>query len=281
MWLMSSTIVSHKRQRREYAKGFFGFEKADTGSNVQQENIDDVFGSLGGLTIEKVNAFGNKDSQEGNVGQYAKGFSGFEKADTGSNVQQENIDDVFGSLGGLRIEKVNAFGNKDSQEGNVGQCSATPAPNIIGSTINVVPSFYANKLSPKFLTKANLWKLEANVRNGADRDYGYYFGYGRGGTKFYHIVDKINVLEKQILEGKLMIMDDDEKLWKKVEYPVNLGSDDEVEPVENEMASFLVSKPMGVGYGRKSLLEQYRESSVDDDYDSYDDDMYEGSSLPM
>ncbi|GKD40079.1 RNA-directed DNA polymerase, eukaryota, reverse transcriptase zinc-binding domain protein, partial [Tanacetum coccineum] len=45
------------------------------------------------------------------------------------------------------------------------------------------------------------------------------------------------------------------------------GNDDEVEPVENEMASFLASKPMSVGYGPKSLLEQWRESNVDDDYD--------------
>ncbi|GJV90593.1 hypothetical protein Tco_1538406 [Tanacetum coccineum] len=33
------------------------------------------------------------------------------------------------------------------------------------------------------------------------------------------------------------------------------GGEDEVEPVENDMASYLASKP-GVGYGTKSLLEQ-------------------------
>ncbi|GJY62887.1 hypothetical protein Tco_0464347 [Tanacetum coccineum] len=58
------------------------------------------------------------------------------------------------------------------------------------------------------------------------------------------------------------------------------GNDDEVEPFENEMASFLASKLMGVGYGPKSLLEQWRESNVDDDYDPYDNDMYEGQEIP-
>ncbi|GKG14234.1 hypothetical protein Tco_0353834, partial [Tanacetum coccineum] len=47
---------------------------------------------------------------------------------------------------------------------------SSEALNIIGLTINVVPSSYANKLSPKSLTKANLRKLEANVPNVVDYD---------------------------------------------------------------------------------------------------------------
>ncbi|GJT44071.1 chalcone--flavonone isomerase [Tanacetum coccineum] len=47
------------------------------------------------------------------------------------------------------------------------------------------------------------------------------------------IVDKINVLEKQILEDKLVFVDDDGKSLDKVDYPVNLGSDDEVDPIKN------------------------------------------------
>nr|GEW48428.1 hypothetical protein [Tanacetum cinerariifolium] len=60
---------------------------------------------------------------------------------------------------------------------------------------------------------------------------------------------------KKILEGKPVFMDDDGKPHDKVDYPINLGSDDEVEPIENEMACFLASKSTGVGYGPKSLLE--------------------------
>ncbi|GJY55815.1 hypothetical protein Tco_0454930 [Tanacetum coccineum] len=65
------------------------------------------------------------------------------------------------------------------------------------------------------------------------------------------IVEKINVLEKHILEGKLVLVNDDGKLLEKVDYPVSSDSDDEVESVENEIANFLASE--GVGYGLKSL----------------------------
>ncbi|GKD99561.1 hypothetical protein Tco_1387545, partial [Tanacetum coccineum] len=48
------------------------------------------------------------------------------------------------------------------------------------------------------------------------------------------------------------------------------------------MANFLASKSSGVGYGTKSLLEQYRETygNVEYDYDPYDDDLYEGQEIP-
>nr|GEY61925.1 hypothetical protein [Tanacetum cinerariifolium] len=54
--------------------------------------------------------------------------------------------------------------------------------------------------------------------------------------------------------GKFVFVDDDDddgKPLKNIDYPNNLCSDDEVEPAENEMTSFLASKPMGVGYGPK------------------------------
>ncbi|GJW23108.1 hypothetical protein Tco_0033730 [Tanacetum coccineum] len=73
-----------------------------------------------------------------------------------------------------------------------------------------------------------------------------------------------------------MLVDDDGKLLEQVDYPVNSGNEDEAEPVEIEMASFLASTSIGVRYGPKSLLEQWRESNMDDDYNSYDDDIYEG-----
>ncbi|GJU62257.1 hypothetical protein Tco_1244092 [Tanacetum coccineum] len=55
----------------------------------------------------------------------------------------------------------------------------------------------------------------------------------------------------------------------------NYDSEDEVASVDNEMASFLAKKD---GYGTQSLLEQWKESYENEDYeyDSYDDDMYEG-----
>ncbi|GKF90082.1 hypothetical protein Tco_0264045, partial [Tanacetum coccineum] len=52
------------------------------------------------------------------------------------------------------------------------------------------------------------------------------------------IVEKINVLEKHILKGKLVLVDDDGKPLENVEYPDNLESDDEVEPIDNETINF-------------------------------------------
>ncbi|GJU52904.1 retrovirus-related pol polyprotein from transposon TNT 1-94 [Tanacetum coccineum] len=85
-------------------------------------------------------------------------------------------------------------------------------------------------------------------------------------------------------KGTCLFVDDDGKPLKKVEvdYLDDHDGEDEVEPVDNEMAKFLASKQLVVGYGTKSLLEQYRETyeNVEYDYDPYDDDLYEGREIP-
>ncbi|GJU02865.1 putative reverse transcriptase domain-containing protein, partial [Tanacetum coccineum] len=81
-------------------------------------------------------------------------------------------------------------------------------------------------------------------------------------------------------EGKLVLVDDDGKPFENVDYPGNTSSEDVVELVDNEIASYLASKPIRVGYGPNSLLEQLRESLVDYEYDPYDDDMYKGREIP-
>ncbi|GJX05986.1 putative ribonuclease H-like domain-containing protein [Tanacetum coccineum] len=78
------------------------------------------------------------------------------------------------------------------------------------------------------------------------------------------------------IKGKLVLVDDDGKPLKKVDYSGNTDSVDEVEHDDNEIASYLASIPIEVRYVPKSLLDQWRDTVVDDDYDLYDDDMYEG-----
>ncbi|GJY99710.1 hypothetical protein Tco_0517140 [Tanacetum coccineum] len=51
--------------------------------------------------------------------------------------------------------------------------------------------------------------------------------------------DKIDKLEKLIIDGKILLVDDEGKPLKKVDYPGDHDSEDEVEAVYNEMASFL------------------------------------------
>ncbi|GJY42934.1 hypothetical protein Tco_0431147 [Tanacetum coccineum] len=88
------------------------------------------------------------------------------------------------------------------------------------------------------------------------------------------IGEKIDKIERQICEGKIRLLDNDGNPL------VSTGiveSDSEVEVVFDETANLRISTS---GYGTNSLLEQWRDSYPDnDDYDPYDDDMYENHDL--
>ncbi|GJR92752.1 RNA-directed DNA polymerase, eukaryota, reverse transcriptase zinc-binding domain protein [Tanacetum coccineum] len=71
------------------------------------------------------------------------------------------------------------------------------------------------------------------------------------------IIEKIGKIEKLIIDGKVTLVDDDGNLLKKVNYPGDHDSEDDVESVDNDMA-------------RSMALEK----------DPYDDDMYELQDLP-
>ncbi|GJW18323.1 hypothetical protein Tco_0025759 [Tanacetum coccineum] len=94
------------------------------------------------------------------------------------------------------------------------------------------------------------------------------------------IIDKIDKLENQILDGKLMFLDDD---GNPLIPTSNVDSDSEVEVVFNETANLIASTSFkgrrDRGYGTNSLLEQWRETKRDAAYDSYDDDLYESHDM--
>ncbi|GKA55511.1 hypothetical protein Tco_0754583 [Tanacetum coccineum] len=92
------------------------------------------------------------------------------------------------------------------------------------------------------------------------------------------IIEKINKIEKLIVDGKVTLVDDEGKPLEKVVSSGDYDSEDEVASVDNEMASFLAKKD---GYGTQSLLEQWKEYYENDDYeyDPYDDDIYEGQEI--
>ncbi|GJU58812.1 hypothetical protein Tco_1236578 [Tanacetum coccineum] len=94
------------------------------------------------------------------------------------------------------------------------------------------------------------------------------------------IVENINRIERLIIDVKVTLMDDEGKPLAKVDSSGDYDSEDKVASVDNEMANFLASKK--VGYGTNSLLEQWKETYGNDDYDfdPYDDDMYEGQDIP-
>nr|GEZ24510.1 hypothetical protein [Tanacetum cinerariifolium] len=92
--------------------------------------------------------------------------------------------------------------------------------------------------------------------------------------------DNLVIMEVEL--GKCLLVVDD---GKPLEIAISLGdhnSDDEVEYVDNDIARFLASNLTRVGYGTKSLLEQWNESyeNADYDYDHYDNDMYVGQEFP-
>ncbi|GKC07942.1 hypothetical protein Tco_0999552, partial [Tanacetum coccineum] len=95
------------------------------------------------------------------------------------------------------------------------------------------------------------------------------------------IVEKIDKIEGQIHKGKLRFVDDDGFLLILTGI---VDSDSEVEVVFDESANLRLSTSgkdrSDKGYRTNSLLEQWRDSYPDnDDYDPYNDNMYENHDL--
>ncbi|GJX49949.1 hypothetical protein Tco_0276794 [Tanacetum coccineum] len=94
------------------------------------------------------------------------------------------------------------------------------------------------------------------------------------------IDDQIDNLERQIIEGKLLFVDDDEKPLVATTY---VDSECEVEVVFDETTNLMASASSKCGndrvYGNNSVLEQLRETYQDDDYDPYDVDLYKSHDM--
>ncbi|GJU79583.1 hypothetical protein Tco_1281948 [Tanacetum coccineum] len=95
------------------------------------------------------------------------------------------------------------------------------------------------------------------------------------------LIDKIGKFEDLLTSGQAILVDEAGNPLKKVEFSGDYDSEDEVALVDNDMARFIASER--VGFGTQSLLEQWRDSYGNGDYDenTYDDDMYEGQDLPQ
>ncbi|GJU92198.1 reverse transcriptase domain, reverse transcriptase zinc-binding domain protein [Tanacetum coccineum] len=94
------------------------------------------------------------------------------------------------------------------------------------------------------------------------------------------MVEKIDIIERLIIEGKGTNVDDKGKPLKKVDYSGDHDSENEVASTDNDMINFMNSKKDG--YGNNSLLKQWKKSYMNGDYDvdPYNDDMYEGQDIP-
>ncbi|GKC76393.1 hypothetical protein Tco_1127167 [Tanacetum coccineum] len=92
--------------------------------------------------------------------------------------------------------------------------------------------------------------------------------------------DVIDKLECQILDGNLIFVDDDGNPHA---YTGNVDSESEVKVVFDKTANLMGSTSFKGrsyrGYGTNSLLELWSKTKRDDDYDPYDDDLYESHDM--
>ncbi|GJX06133.1 RNA-directed DNA polymerase, eukaryota, reverse transcriptase zinc-binding domain protein [Tanacetum coccineum] len=117
------------------------------------------------------------------------------------------------------------------------------------------------------VSKANPFKVLNSVDNDVD-------------TSTIPIIDKIKKFKELLTSGQANLVDEAGNPLK-VEYPDDYDGEDEVASVDNDMARYMASKM--VGFGTQSLLEQWRDSYGNGDYDEdpNDDDIYEGQDLPQ
>nr|GEZ39084.1 hypothetical protein [Tanacetum cinerariifolium] len=106
---------------------------------------------------------------------------------------------------------------------------------------------------------SNLASKEANSSGSS------FWNVGASNTTNTPIVDRIDKFKKLIIDGKVTLVDDEGKPLKKVDYPDDHDNESEVAPVDNEMASFMALE--WVGFGTNSLLEQWKDTYENADYD--------------
>ncbi|GJZ33198.1 hypothetical protein Tco_0578634 [Tanacetum coccineum] len=165
---------------------------------------------------------------------------------------------------------------------NLKKTSQTPKGIPVGQKIGFKPT----KQVYQPVSKKSIADISENKKNNVDptkkpRDNssGYSFwNVNSSSPSTTLIIEKIDKIEKLIIDGKVTLVDDEGKPLEKVDYLGNYDSEDEVASVDNEMASFFAKKD---GYGTQSLLEQWKESYKNDDseYDPYDYDMYESQEI--
>nr|GEX35476.1 hypothetical protein [Tanacetum cinerariifolium] len=122
-----------------------------------------------------------------------------------------------------------------------------------------------NNVEPtKEVSKSNPFEVLTSIEN--DVELG-----NNGGTS--------NLASQKDKSSGSLFWNVDSNSPKKVVSSYDYDSEDEVTLVDNEMDSFLAKND---GYGTQSLLEQWKESYENDDYEynPYDDDLYEGQKIP-
>ncbi|GJV11564.1 hypothetical protein Tco_1353105 [Tanacetum coccineum] len=158
---------------------------------------------------------------------------------------------------------VNTSGNKKKDVEPTIKVSNSNPFDVLNSVENDVDLGTNGETSNLASKKANssrssLWNVESSSTNSTP------------------IIEKIKKIERLIIDEKVTLVYDEGKPLTRVVSSGDHDSEDEVASVDNDMANFLPLKKDD--YGTNSLLEQWKESyeNGDYDFDPYDGDMYEG-----
>ncbi|GKC04198.1 hypothetical protein Tco_0995808 [Tanacetum coccineum] len=103
------------------------------------------------------------------------------------------------------------------------------------------------------------------VNNGANSSGCSFMNVKKSSTNTTPIIDKIGKFEDSIIDGQAILVDKAGNPLKKVKYQGDYDSEDEVASVDNDMARSMSSE--SIGFGTQSLLEQWRDSYGNGDYD--------------
>ncbi|GKA49962.1 retrotransposon protein, putative, ty1-copia subclass [Tanacetum coccineum] len=129
------------------------------------------------------------------------------------------------------------------------------------------------------VSNSNPFEVHNSVNNEATSSGSSFINIDNSSTRTTPIIEKIGKFEELFTSKKATLVDEASNSLKKVEYLDDYDSEDEVTSVDNDMAHSMASER--VGFGTQSLLEQWRDSYGNGDYDDdpNDDDMYEGHDL--
>ncbi|GKB29137.1 feruloyl CoA ortho-hydroxylase 1-like protein [Tanacetum coccineum] len=117
------------------------------------------------------------------------------------------------------------------------------------------------------------WGTTNMVYNGATSSGSSFMNVDNSSSGTTPVIEKIKQFEDLLTSGQAIHVDKAGNPLKKVEFPGEYDSEDEVASVDNDMARSMAYER--VGFGTQCLLEQWRDLYGNGDYDDdpYDDDM--------
>ncbi|GKB63612.1 hypothetical protein Tco_0919798 [Tanacetum coccineum] len=115
-------------------------------------------------------------------------------------------------------------------------------PTKEGSNLNLFDVFNSVDNDGELGTNGGTSNLASNTANSSGSSF---WNVETSSTRTTPIVDRFRKIEKLIMDGKLTLVNNDGKPLKKVDYPGDHDSEDEVESVDNDMARSMASERVG------------------------------------